>query len=305
MRIGKVVIIGVGIILLAGILYLTITFLGSDDGIKEQVVPQMEFADMQLTNLTADRADMDMNMIIDNPAPVGLNIDSLYYTIFIEGHEVVKTTYPDSLQIEANQNTRISLPLTIYYDKLQSVLDQLEEEGRDSVVYTIDATLFTDADLIPDDRINLEVEKRLPLVRIPDVKVTDLSIEDISFSGAVIQIETYVINRNVFSMGFEDMHYSLVLGENEPMEGYKPEPLTIEAKDTAFIQMPVELDFGDMGRGLLDYIREGSDLPYNFSLRTKLVSDTHILEESEMNMQVTGTLDELGDVVEGQLNDEE
>lgn len=299
------IIIGIGIVLLAGILYLAITFLGSDDGIKEQVVPHLEFADMQVTNLTAERADMDLNMIIDNPAPVGINIDSLYYTIFIEGYEVVKTTYPDPIQIEANQNTRVSLPLTIYYDKLQSVLVQLEEEGRDSVVYTINAILITDAALIPDDRIKLEVKKRLPLVRIPEIKVTDLNVENISFSGAVIQVETYVVNRNVFSMGFEDMHYSLILGDNEPVEGHKPEPVTIEAKDTAFIQVPVELDFGEMGRGLLDYIRKGGDLPYNFSLRTKLASDTHILEESEMNMQVTGTLDELGEVVEEQLNEEE
>lgn len=304
MRVGKVIIIGIGIVILAGILYLAISFLGSDNGIKERVVPQLELADMQVTNLTAERADMDMNMIIDNPAPVGIKIDSLYYTIFIEGHEVASTTYPDPLQIESGQRTKVSLPLTVYYDKLQSLLDELEEEGRDTVQYTLDAILFIYAALIPDE-INLTVEERLPLVRIPDIRVTDLSIEDISLSGAVIQVATYVVNRNVFSMGFEDIHYSLVLGDNEPMEGHKPEPVRIEAKDTAFIQMPVELDFGNMGRGLLDYIREGGDLPYNFSLRTRLVSDAHMLEESEMNMQVTGTLDELGDVVEGQLNEEE
>lgn len=304
MRVGKVIIIGVGIILLAGIIYLAITFLGSDDGIKERVVPQLELAQMQVTNLTAERADMNMNVIIDNPAPVGLSIDSLDYTIFIEGQEVAKTTYPDPVQIEASQNTKVSLPLTVYYDKLQSVLDQLEEEGRDSVVYTINATLFTDADLIPDDRINLEVEERLPLVRIPEIKVTDLSIEDLDFSGAVIQVETYIVNKNVFAMGFEDMHYSLQLGDNEALEGHKPEPVRIEAKDTAVMRVPVELDFGEMGRGLLDYLREGGDLPYDFSLQTKLISDTHILEDSDMNMKVTGTLDELGEVVEGQMNEE-
>lgn len=107
----------------------------SDKDIKDKVIPQLQLAQMQVTNLTADQADVRVNMIIDNPAPVGLDIDSLYYTVFIEGNEVVKTTYPDPLHIEGSGNTTVSLPLTIYYDKLQSVLDKLEEEGRDSVVY--------------------------------------------------------------------------------------------------------------------------------------------------------------------------
>lgn len=304
MKIVRIILIGIGVILLAALLYMFVISLVTDEELGEQAVPQLKLAQMQVTNLTADRADMDMNMVIENPAPVGLNIDSLYYTILIEGHEVTKTTYPDPLHIEANQNTRVSLPLTIYYDKLQSLLDQLEEEGRDTVVYTIDATIFTDAALIPDDQLNLQVEERLPLIRVPEVKVTDLSIEDLNFSGAVIQVETYIVNENVFALGFENMDYSFRVGDNEAIEGHRAEPVRIAAKDTAFIRVPVEVDFGEMGRGFIDYIREGGDLPYNYSLNARLVSDAEILEDSEIALNVTGTLEELGEVAEEHIREE-
>lgn len=116
MTTGRTVLIGIGVVFLAGILYLVITFQRSDKDIKDKVIPQLQLAQMQVTNLTADQADVRVNMIIDNPAPVGLDIDSLYYTVFIEGNEVVKTTYPDPLHIEGSGNTTVSLPLTIYYD---------------------------------------------------------------------------------------------------------------------------------------------------------------------------------------------
>ena len=297
------ILIGVGIVILAGILYLIIYFQRPGNEVADKVVPQLELAHMQITSLTAERADMQMNMIIDNPAPVGFNIDSLSYTISIEGHNLINSTYPDPLQLEANDTTMVSLPLTIYYDKLQSVLDKLEEEGRDSVDYKINATIFSDAALIPNDEFELEVEKKMPLIRIPEIRVTDLSVENLSFSGALIQVETFIVNENVFPIGFEDMHYSFQLEDNETIEGHKPEAVSIEAKDSATITIPVELNFKEMGKGLIDLIKEGGDLQYDYWLRTTLTSDAHMLEDSEMILNASGTLKELKEVAEEHINE--
>jgi LEA14-like dessication related protein len=304
MTTGRAILIGVGIVLLAGILYLVINFQRSEKEVADYVVPQLEFAQMQLTNLTTERADMQMNMIIDNPAPVGLDIDSLHYTISIEGNEVVKTTYPDPLKIEASDTTMVSLPLTIYYDKLQSVLDKLEEEGKDSVVYKINATIFTDVAVIPKDKFNLKVEKRMPLIRVPEITVTDIGIKNLNFSGAVVQVEAYVVNENVFPIGFDNMHYSFQLEDNETMEGHKQETVKIQVKDSATISIPVEVNFKEMGKGLIDLIREGGDLQYDFSLRTKMVSDAHMLEDSEIRLNATGKLKDLTKVAKEQMSEE-
>lgn len=205
----KVIFSVIAVALLTGLIYLVVKFQQSDRKLADYVVPQLQLAQMQLTQLSAKQVDMNMNVVIDNPAPVGIHIDSLHYKVFIEGNEVVKSTYPDSLEVEANDTTTVSLPITIYYDKLQAVLEELEQQGKDSVIDKINATIFSEMDIIPKDTFNLEVEKMLPLVRIPEINVTDLHVEDLSFSGATLKVEAMVKNENVFSFGFQDMSYQL------------------------------------------------------------------------------------------------
>ncbi len=69
---------------LAGGIYLVLKYKRADKSgkkIADYVVPELKMAQMQLTNLTAERADLEMKMIIDNPAPIGIKIDSLFYII--------------------------------------------------------------------------------------------------------------------------------------------------------------------------------------------------------------------------------
>ena len=296
----KIILSIIGVVLLFGLIYLIVRFQQSDKELADYVMPQIQLAQMQITSLTADRADMQLDVVIDNPAPMGLHIDSLYYIVSIEDNEVVASTYPDAVQIEANDTTTISLPLTIYYDTLQSVLEALEQQGKDSVVYKVNATIFSDMDIIPKDSFDVEVEKLLPLIRIPEINVTDLSVEDIGFSGATIVVEALVDNKNIFPFSFENIHYSLQIEDNEAIEGNKPEAINIPAKDTAQVTIPVEIDFGEMGKGLIDLIRKGDDLTYDFILKTVLISDEHILQESEITLHATGSLEELKDVVKEQ-----
>jgi len=117
---------------LAAVVYGVVNFKKSDKKIADYVVPELKLAQIQVTNLTAEKADMKMNMLLDNPGPIGFSLDSLFYTVSIEGNEVARTTYPDSLRLEARDSTTVELPLTIYHDKLADLLKRLEQEGRDS-----------------------------------------------------------------------------------------------------------------------------------------------------------------------------
>jgi LEA14-like dessication related protein len=303
MRIMRIVLIGLGIVLVAGILYLFVLYLDSDEESTAQLSPQLELAQMRVTNFSVGRVDMNMNVNIKNPTAVSLHVDSLYYTVMIEGQEVASTIYPGPLHIQAGQDTRVSFPFTVYYSRLQS-LDQLEEEGRDTVLYTLNAVLFTDAELLPDDQFNLQLTERRPLPRVPEIKVADMNMEDPDNSGAVMQVKTYVVNENMFALELENMDYSLRVGDHQAMEGQKPESIRIAAKDTAFIQVPVELSSGKLAGKLQDDIRQGSDQAYFFSLNAKLLSDADMLEESELAMTTTGRLEELGGVDEEHVIEE-
>lgn len=246
--------------IIIGVGYAVFKLKRSDKEIADYVVPKIAFRQMQLTNLTPERADVKMRMIIDNPAPIGFKIDSLFYVVFIADQEVARTTYPDTLRLKAKDSTELTLPLTLYYDKLKDVTDRLANQGQDSVLYRINATIFSTTKLIPKDKFNLKVEKKLPLITVPDVKITNIKVNDLKLKGATMQVEAAVRNRNVFPISFKDLAYSVQIEDNEAVEGNKPGIVKIPANGSASFTIPVQLTFKEMGKTVLDVIRKGKDL---------------------------------------------
>lgn len=291
----KTIFLVIGLAVLAGIIYTVVKFKRSDKKVADYVVPKLSLTQMQLTNLTADRADVKMKMIIDNPAPIGFTIDSLYYVVSIADQEVARTTYPDTLRLDAKDSTKVTLPLTLYYKKLKNVTDKLAQQGQDSVMYQVNATIFSATKLLPQDKFNLKVEKKLPLVTVPEVKITDLKVNDLKLKGATMQVSATVQNRNVFYLGLKDLAYTVKIEDNEPVEGNKPGTIDIPAKGTANFTIPVELTFKEMGKTLVDLIKEGKDVNYNMQLKSELVTKSDILQDSKINLNTTGKLKTLVD----------
>ena len=299
----KIIIPIIVLAILAGIAYGVAKFKRSDKKVADYVVPELKLAKMQITNLTAEKADMKMNMLIDNPAPVGFSIDSLFYTVSIEGKEIARTTYPDSLRLEARDSTTVELPLTLYHDKLADLLKSLEQQGRDSATYTVNATIFTDMALIPKDKLNMKAEKRLPLIRIPEIHVTDIKMKDVGLKGATMVVETSIKNDNVFPIRFTDMNYRVQVDNNGWMEGSKPGTVNIPAKGTTTMTIPMDVKLKEMGKNALDLIRKGTDVHYDFRMNTKLASDAQVLQESKIALNSSGKLKTVVDAVKEHARD--
>jgi len=301
---NKGIIIGVILLaLLAGGAYLAVKMKRSDKKIADYVVPELRMGQMRVTNLTAEKADIKMNMLIDNKAPVGFSIDSLFYTVSIAGQEIARTTYPDSLRLEARDSTTVELPLTLYHDKLADVLKGLEQQGRDSAMYTVNATIFTDMALIPKDKLNMKLEKRLPLIRIPEIHVTDIKMKDVGLKGATMVVETSIKNENGFPIRFSDMNYRVQVDNNGWMEGSKPGTVNIPAKGATTMTIPMEVKLKEMGKNALDLIRKGTDVHYDFRMNTKLASDAQVLKASKIALNSSGKLKTVVDAVKEHKKD--
>ena len=296
----------IGLIILAiiiGVAFAVFKFKQSDKEVADYIVPKLSFQQMQLTNLTPERADVKMRMIIDNPAPVGFKIDSLFYIISIAGQEVARTTYPDTLRLKAKDSTELTLPLTLYYDKLKDVTDRLANQGQDSVLYRVNATIFSTTKLIPKDKFNLKVDKKLPLVTVPDVKITNIKVNNLKLKGATMEVEAAVRNRNVFPISFKDLAYSVQIEDNEAVEGNKPGVVKIPAKGSSSFTIPVQLTFKEMGKTVVDIIREGKDVNYNVKLKTELTSESDIIKNSRINLNTTGKLKTITDAVKEKVQE--
>lgn len=285
------------VLIIAAAAYFLINFIKSDKNVSEFIVPEVEKVGMQLKGLTSDRADMIVNMIVRNPSPVGIDIDSIYYIISVEGTEIARTSYPDPLSLRARDTTAVSIPLSVKYRNYKEMLDRMEKEGRDSGNYHINATVFLNSRLISKKQFDMEFDKVLPLIWYPEVSLKGIDLDKVRLNGGIIQMETEVSNKNRFDITFRDLSYRMKLGDNDWIEGKKPEVVNIPAKGTAKVDMPVEVKLGEMGKSLFDMITKGGDLQYDMKMQARIVSASEAIKNSKIEINASGNMRSLKEAV--------
>lgn len=274
-----------------GITYLILT--REDQTLGSYVLPELQVARIQLKNLTDDKADLELMMIINNKVPVELTLDSLQYSFLIDSNQVVKSTYPNSIHLNKNDSSFFSLPLTIYYKKLRSVIKKIEQQGKDSANYKIKATVYSDTFPFPNDQVDLEVEKRRPLIHPPVIQIVELGVGKVSLSGTTINVKVSVHNRNNYSVAFKYLQYSLQLADNEALKGQKEEIINIPGKKETIFEIPVEIDLGEAGESLISLIKEGDELTYKIMLNGTLVSKVPAIDGSKIEIVTSGEINEI------------
>ncbi|MBT30711.1 MAG: hypothetical protein CMO01_13710 [Thalassobius sp.] len=278
------------------IILVVVFFLSKDtetvQEIKESVTPSMYLTNIQINNLTSDQAKMDMLVLFDNPLPVGLSVDSIFYTIFIENTLIAKSTYRDPLQIESGDSATISLPVTVNVDKLDSLLKDLEADGKDSVDYAV-VTEFNDNSMLTPESFNLQVSKKLPLVKFPEIQIQNLKVSHIGVKNTEIEVTSNIENPNVFSVGLQDIHLQLQLDDNKVLKGTKEGNIELPSNSTTPTSFTFSIALDEAFKSLIDLIKEGKDLEFSLNMDADLVSDQTILKDGKINLEVQENLKDL------------
>jgi len=136
-------------------------------------IPRLEVGLFEVTNMSADKTTMNGSLIIHNPLPLGINVDSLEYKIYISNVEVIKSTYAKPLLVPKWNDASITMPVTVFNDKLVNILKASENQNKDSVVYRIETSFY--ARTFFKKKFDVSVEKLLPLVYIPTATVKNVS----------------------------------------------------------------------------------------------------------------------------------
>lgn len=262
---------------------------------KTFILPRLDFSVFQITTLSADKADMVGKMLIHNPLPFNMRADSLNYKIFIGGVEVIKSTYAKSLLIKRWDTTLVDLPVTAYNDKLLTVLKQAEKEGKDSIIYEVQASFGTN--LIVHKDFNLDIQKLLPLIYIPEVSLKEIAYDSLNIKGVDLYLHTEIVNKNKFAFKFKNLHFKFALANENWVEGQLDGIIDIPDTSVTPLVLPLKISFKDIGKSIGPLIREGKNTPYKFEMTMELVSDMNALENSKVILKNAATIKEIGKLV--------
>jgi len=246
---------------------------------------------MEITSLTAEKTEMTAKVLLKNQLPFSFTADSLQYSIFINGVEVIKNHHKQTITLESSGTSLISLPLTIQNYHLKSILEASERKDIDSVEYRLHTTFFTD--IIFRKKFDVDVKRLLPLIYIPELTSKHIQVDSLNFSRAALQLNVSIKNQNVFSIKAKNIAYKYAIEDHEWIEGEIPGVTDIKEQSDTELQIPIRVSFKEVSRTLFDLLKKGKDVKYKLELTFRIDSENHSVMNSKVILKSSGSVKSL------------
>ena len=136
------------------------------------------------------------------------------------------------------------------------------------------------------------------VVKEPEVRLDNISVGSIGLDGGTLRVRLNVVNPNSFGLQAEGLSYLIEIAEDGRDEGAwdtlsigtYDERLTVEADDSAFVEIPVRFRYRDLGTAITSLISSGT-FDYRISGSVRMREPVR----REFPFRRTGNIDELRD----------
>ncbi len=262
----------------------------NDDTLK----PRLEVGRINITDISDDAIDMTMQLLIDNPLPVGFKARQLDYTVYIANTPVVEDAYKKPIEIKSGDSTLVTLPVKLKAETMTKVLKTLEQKGVDSTTYKVRSSFALDVPILGEKTFAVTIEKRLPTLYIPKIKIEDIDFGPLGLKRTDVATKVNVTNKNKFPFNITDARYTVTIDGKEIADGHQPDPILIKAQATTPVIFPVTARPGKTLSVLPKMLFDKKDTPYTVNFRCKLVDKEgdKSFSNSKFAATIKGTLDD-------------
>lgn len=230
------------------------------EGEMERRTPEASVEGTRISALSFDSVDLLVDVRIDNPNPVGIELAGLDYDLRLDGERALSGKSEQRLSVPARDSGVVSLPITLGFQDLYDRLGGLR--GRDEVDYAVDLGIDVDVPVLGVKRVSASASDTLPLPKLPKVSLHDVRVEHLGLSGARMLVDLGVDNPNGFGLNLDALRYSLNVDGEDWISGVLEDPSRVASHERTTLSIPVELDFATLGSGLFRMLTEGRMLDY-------------------------------------------
>jgi LEA14-like dessication related protein len=267
------------------------SYVRDKDPNKTFLLPRLELSHLEITSLTSQKTEMMVKVDIKNQLPLSFNADSLQYTIFINGTEILKDHYKKSISLKRNASSLISLPMTIFNDSISSVMKTNEHENIDSVEFHFHGSFFTH--IFFKKHFNVDIKRIIPRIYIPEVKAEHFGIDSLNFSRAVVQLLVSINNKNVYSFKADNITYEVSIEDNQWIKGTIAGFTDIQAKSVNNLTIPITISFKEVSKTFWDLLTKGNKVRYKLHLTFRIESDNNMIMNSKVILESEGSVKSL------------
>lgn len=188
--------------------------------------PQITLRKMTVKSATLDRVHTVFDVDIMNPNPVGFRLDGLGYAISLEGSRFARGDINQSIALEANGSSRLSLPVELSLGRsAEAILRLLGKKEVDYALDTVFKFRWTQGKL----EVPVTFQGVMPLPQVPEIQVRDFRFTSIGVGGIGVRVLTTVRNPNPYDIPIDRFRFDVTLNgrrvlKNENVSGVRLRP---------------------------------------------------------------------------------
>lgn len=267
----------------------------SEEQVTEWISPEISIASARISNIDDKQIEVTSELVLENSYPVDIKTDSINYEVFIDSIKVIQDIYNEPVTIQSTDSTVIELPVEILSDSVENIIGYFEEHSIDSALYTLNTSFQSDIPIIGKEEITLNVEERLPSIRIPEIELTEIE-PNIFSDDEGLDLVLRIINPNQYPLQLQNGSFYFVIEDNIEVSG-QMEDVEIPVEGSQEVSIHAEKESGSIAETGWDYLFNKSDTKFSHYFNGLLNSENKMLDSTEINMKVDGTLEELNEVV--------
>ena len=256
--------------------------------IAEVQKPKASVSDASLGALSLDQATVLVDVVVINPNPFTLKTAGFDLNMAIDTHQLASLSQPDtSLSIPANGRNKIQLPVTLKFKDVISAVGSLA--NKNSLDYSLDGTVKVNVPVLGDISLPLSFTGSLPVPRMPEISFKSVSLESISLSGARMNIDFDVTNRNIFDINLKDLNYNL-MAEGKSLTGGSLKTIKLQQGQTQKVSIPLSISTTNMGLSLYHLLSGSQSVTMGISLGADVAPDISVWNPGPLKFEAQRTL---------------
>ena len=236
-----------------------------EEFIKKNIqLPKVKFSGAKISGLSFEAVDLLFELEITNPNPAGIHLVELDYEFLLNNNSFLKGKQEHGLEINARSTDIVQIPLSLnfvdVYNTFQGLINQ------DSTTYEISAGLSFNIQILgAPQQISIRKRGTLPLLKPPKISLASLKLHNLNLTGADLSLNVKLINPNAFEFIVKRMEYDFEINGSQWLSGNSQKNLQISAKDESLLNFPISLNFFQIGRSVVQLLKNNQPLEYRFT----------------------------------------
>jgi len=276
-------------LLISALLYLTAcTSLKSLIGKASIKNPEVSVKEIKIEGLSFSAADLVCNLSVKNPNTVSLRLSRFEYDLLVEDVSFISGKQETGLEIEADSESLIQLPLRLIYKNLYDTLLALAE--KDAADYQLNLSFSFRVPVLGNVTIPVSKSGEFPLLRLPTISLKSLHINRLGFTNADLSIDILVRNPNPLSMDMSSLQYRLQINSREWVSGQSFNPMHINEKGEGLLSIPISLNFFQIGQSIYILLEQSQDLDYQLQGNLLFTTSIPLMGEVRLPFDRSGRI---------------